>query len=126
MLDTTAALRPSELFALRWMSFDNRNTLSITETVYCGVIRPFGNSKKSLGKMHVPNGLARRLLLCKTECPDSSPDVFIFPNADGGIMRVDNCGSGCLSPLLCGLEYRDLTSRSAANDGYSGAEPGAR
>jgi integrase len=34
MLDMTAALHPSELFALRWRSFDNRNTLSITETVY--------------------------------------------------------------------------------------------
>ena len=27
MLDMTEALRPSELFALRWRSFDNRNTL---------------------------------------------------------------------------------------------------
>ncbi len=38
MLDMTSALRPSELFALRWRSFDNRNTLSITETVYKGQI----------------------------------------------------------------------------------------
>ena len=32
-LDMTEALRPSELFALRWRSFDDLNTLDITETV---------------------------------------------------------------------------------------------
>jgi hypothetical protein len=52
MLDMTEALRPSELFALRWRSFDNSNTLSITETVYRRQIRPFGKTPKSLGKGH--------------------------------------------------------------------------
>src|ERR1700722_16998326 len=75
ILDMTAALRPSELFALRWKSFDNSNTLSITETVYRGVIRPFGKTKKSLGKVHLPDGLAHELLLWKTECPDLSPEA---------------------------------------------------
>ena len=51
MLDMTEALRPSELFALRWRSFDNSNTLSITETVYRRQIRPFGKTPKSLGKV---------------------------------------------------------------------------
>ncbi len=99
MLDMTAALRPSELFALRWKSFDSRNTLSITETVYRGVIRSFGKTKKSLGKMHLPDGLAHELLLWKTECPDSSPDAFIFQNADGGVMRVDNYRERVMKPL---------------------------
>jgi len=44
MLDMTDALRPSELFALRWRSFDDVNTLSITETVYRRQIRPFGKT----------------------------------------------------------------------------------
>lgn len=44
MLDMTDALRPSELFALRWHSFDDVNTLSITETVYRRQIRPFGKT----------------------------------------------------------------------------------
>jgi integrase len=34
MLDMTEALRPSELFALRWRSFDDQNTLTLTEAVY--------------------------------------------------------------------------------------------
>jgi integrase len=99
MLDMTAALRPSELFALRWRSFDSYNTLSITETVYRGVIRPFGKTKKSLGKVHLPDGLARELLLWKTECPNTSPGAFIFQNADGGILRVDNYRERVLKPL---------------------------
>ncbi|HWB32932.1 MAG TPA: tyrosine-type recombinase/integrase [Acidobacteriaceae bacterium] len=103
MLDMTAALRPSELFALRWKSFDSRNTLSITETVYRGVIRPFGKTKKSLGKVYLPNGLARQLLLWKTECADSSPDAFIFPNTDGGVMRVDNYRERVLKPFAVQL-----------------------
>jgi hypothetical protein len=58
MLDVTAALRPSELFALRWKSFDNVNTLSITETVYRRRIRPFGKTPGSMTRIHLPDGLA--------------------------------------------------------------------
>ncbi len=61
MLDMIGALRPSELFALRWRSFDNRNTLSITETVYKGSIRSFGKTEKSLSDIHLPDGLAAEL-----------------------------------------------------------------
>jgi integrase len=50
ILDMTEALRPSELFVLRWRSFDNRNTLSLTETVYRRQIRPFGKTKKASAK----------------------------------------------------------------------------
>lgn len=99
MLEMTASLRPSELFALRWKSFDSRNTLSITETVYRGVIRPFGKTNKSLGKVHLPEGLAHELIIWKTECADSSPKAFIFSNADGGVMRVDNYRERVLKPL---------------------------
>jgi hypothetical protein len=45
MLDMTDALRPSELFAFRWKSFDDLNTLSITETIYRRKIRPFGKTQ---------------------------------------------------------------------------------
>lgn len=99
MLDMTAALRPSKLFALRWKSFDSCKTLSITETVYHGVIRPFGKTKKSLGKMHLQDGLAHELLLWKSESLDASPNAFIFQNADGGILRVDNYRQRLMKPL---------------------------
>jgi integrase len=53
MLDMTEALRPSELFALRWQSFDDQNTLDLTETVYRRTLRPFGKTPGSLTKVHL-------------------------------------------------------------------------
>ncbi len=103
MLDMTDALRPSELFALRWQSFDNANTLSLTETVYRRQIRAFGKTTKSLGKMHLPDGLAAELKLWQSECPDPSPKAFMFPNADGGFMDTSNYRSRILKPLAEGL-----------------------
>ncbi len=98
-LEMTGALRPSELFCLRWRSFDDRNTLSITETVYRREIRPFGKTKKSLGDVHLPDGLAAELLRWKLECPDSSPNAFVFPNSDGGPMDTGNYRNRVLNPL---------------------------
>src|SRR5260370_4412469 len=50
MLDMTEALRPSELFALRWRSFDDQNTLTLTKTVYRRPLRPFANTPANLQK----------------------------------------------------------------------------
>ena len=99
MLDMTAALRPSELFALRWRSFDNRNTLSITETVYRRKLRPFGKTPRSLTKVHLPDGLTSELRRWKVECRNASPEAFIFPNADGGFMDTANYRFRVLKPL---------------------------
>lgn len=108
MLDMTGALRPSELFALRWRSFDNRNTLSITETVYKGQIRPFGKTRKSLGDIYLPSGLAAELLRWKQACPDPSPDAFIFPNSGGGVMDTGNYRNRVLKPLAEKLKVPKL------------------
>jgi integrase len=108
MLDMTDALRPSELFALRWQSFDNANTLSLTETVYRRQLRPFGKTTKSLGKMHLPDGLAAELKLWKLECPDPSPEAFMFPNADGGFLDTSNYRSRILKPLAETLDIPKL------------------
>jgi integrase len=104
MLDMTDALRPSELFALRWRSFDDHNTLSLTETVYRRKLRPFGKTPRSLTKVHLPDGLADELWNWKIECKKASskkgsPDAFIFPNADGGFMDTDNYRYRVLKPL---------------------------
>ena len=97
-LEMTDALRPSELFALRWTSFDG-DKLTITETVYKGRIRPWGKTKKSLGDVHLPKGLADDLWLWKQECPDPSPAAFIFPNSEGGFMDTGNYRRRVLAPL---------------------------
>src|SRR5260370_6930881 len=77
-LEMTDALRPSELFALRWRSFDG-SRLTITETVYRGKVRPFGKTEKSLGHVLLPKEMVDDLWLWKQKCPDSAPDSFIFP-----------------------------------------------
>src|ERR1700733_7435910 len=94
MMDMTEALRPSELFALRWRSFDNVDTLSITETVYKGKIRPYAKTDGSLTDVHLPAGLAEELCLWKGENAKLSPSkvvptAFIFPNTRGGFMDTE-------------------------------------
>jgi integrase len=105
MLDMTEALRPSELFALRWRSFDDVDTLSISETVYKGTIRPFGKTEGSLTDVHLPSGLAEELRLWKQETAKASPNgvvspgAFIFPNSRGGFMDTGNYRNRVLNPL---------------------------
>jgi integrase len=107
-LDMTEALRPSELFALRWRSFDDRNALSITETVYRRRLRSYGKTPGSLTKVHLPEGLAIELRTWKIECGDVSPDDFIFPNADGGILDSANYRFRVLKPLADALGIERL------------------
>ena len=83
---------------LRWRSFD-ASKLTIRETVYKGKIRPFGKTEKSLGDVLLPKGMVDDLWLWKQECPDSSPDSFIFPNTDGGFMDTGNYRNRILIPL---------------------------
>jgi integrase len=114
MLDMTEALRPSELFALRWRSFDDVDTLSITETVYKGAIRPFGKTDGSLTDVHLPPGLAEELRLWKQESAKASkkgfvfPDEFIFPNSRGGFMDTGNYRNRVLTPLAEKLGFPKL------------------
>ncbi len=123
-LEMTDALRPSELFALRWTSFDG-GKLTITETVYKGRIRPWGKTKKSLGDVHLPKGLADDLWLWKQECPDPSPAAFIFPNSEGGFMDTGNYRRRVLAPVggKARITEADLPS-AAPRDGDAGAREG--
>ncbi len=109
-LDMTNALRPSELFGLKWRCFDPRvSTMSVTETVYKGKIRPWGKTRKSLSSVHIPPGLAADMEKWRAQCPDSSPDAFIFPNNDGGFLDTDNYRKRVLHKLAIKLELPKLT-----------------
>ena len=109
-LDMTNALRPSELFALRWKCFDQAESkMYVFETAYKGAIRPWGKTKKSLGRVHLPKELADDLWLWKQECPDSSPEAFIFPDAKGGFMDTGNYRRRVLHKLAKDLELPKLT-----------------
>lgn len=130
MLEMTEALRPSELFALRWRSFDNINTLELTETVYRRQLRPFGKTPGSMTKVHLPDGLAEELRQSKAERKKLNskavvPDAFIFPNADGGFIDTSNYRSRVLKPLADKLRIPKLNFQIfRRTDGHSGAEDG--
>jgi integrase len=125
-LDMTNALRPGELFALRWQCFSHAEcTMRLAETVYKGKIRLWGKTRKSLGVVHVPKELADDLWLWKQRCPNSSPEAFIFPNKKDGFMDSNNYRKRVLHGLAQELELRqaDLSS-DPAHDCDAGAEEG--
>ena len=106
-LDMTETFRPSELFALRWSGFDiYSGTLTVSQTAFRGKLRDYGKTKKSLRTVHVPEGLGNDLWLWKQECPDASPNAFIFPNSrkrngamKNGFIRTDNYRARVLKKL---------------------------
>jgi hypothetical protein len=112
------------LLALRWRSFEDCNTLSITETVYRRQIRRFGKTPKSLGKVHLPVGLADELRQWKAECKDASPDAFIFRNADDGFMDTANYRYRVLKSGAGAWHSQAELPDSAPHHGDSGAEHG--
>jgi integrase len=107
MLEMTETLRPSELLALRWGGFDLiKQTLTVSQTAYRGKLRDYGKTRSSLRTVHLPGGLAHELWLWKQECPDSSPEAFIFPNSRkrngakrNGFIRTDNYRARVLKKL---------------------------
>jgi len=109
-LDMTNALRPGELFALRWRCFSHTEcTMRLVETVYKGKIRPWGKTRKSLGVVHVPKELADDLWLWKQGCPNSSLEAFVFPNKKGGFMDSNNYRNRVLHRLEQELGLPKLT-----------------
>ena len=109
-LDMTDALRPSELFALRWKCFDFENSrLIIQETVYKGKIRPWGKTRKSLTPVHLPPVLVSDLNAWKAKCPDSSPEAFIFRSDTGSFLDTGNYRKRVLHQIAEILNLPNLT-----------------
>jgi integrase len=90
-LDMTNALRPSELFGLRWRDFNhNECLLTLRETVYRGKLRNWGKTRKALRPIHLPKELAEDLNNYRQECDNAEPDDFIFANRSGGFIDPQN------------------------------------
>jgi integrase len=113
-LDMSNALRPSELFPLRWRCLDEwKHVLDIQETVYKGKVRPYGKTKGSITKVPIATILAEELVEWREELrqkgKDVSPDAFMFPGRFGGPMDSSNYRHRVLHKLAEELELPKLT-----------------
>jgi integrase len=113
-LDMSNALRPSELFPLRWRCFlEETRILDIQETVYKGKVRSFGKTKGSLAKVPIAEVLANEIVEYREECrkkgKDTSPDAFMFPGRFGGPMDSSNYRHRMLHKLARELDLPKLT-----------------
>jgi len=114
MLDMANALRPSELFCLRWRSFlEEPLLLDIQETLYRGKIRPYGKTKGSTTQVPIAEALAKKVVEWREELrkkgKDVSPDAFIFGGRFGGPMDPSNFRKRVLHRLAEELELPKLT-----------------
>nr|WP_179581852.1 tyrosine-type recombinase/integrase [Edaphobacter lichenicola] len=109
-LGMTNALRPSEMFALKWQSFNyEKLTITLSETVYKGKIRPWGKTPKSMGVIHITQELAKALLFWKQQCPTPTPDTFIFSNSRENFIDADRFRKQVLHKLAAELKLPKLT-----------------
>ena len=90
-LDMTVALRPSELFGLRWCDFNyDECLLELRETVYRSKVRNWGKTRKALRPVNLPKDLADDLWLWRQESKHPAPEDFIFANRTGGFIDPQN------------------------------------
>jgi integrase len=109
-LDMSNALRPGELFGLRWKCFDPVvPSITIMETTYKGKIRPWGKTRGSLTTAPIATELAAELVEWKKLSKDPSPQAFIFPNRVGGFLDSSNFRNRVLHKLAEKLELPKLT-----------------
>jgi integrase len=83
--------------------------MRVSETAYRGKIRPWGKTRKSLGVVHIPMKLSADLWRWKQQCPDPSPEAFIFPNRHGDFMDTSNYRKRVLHGLAADLGLPKLT-----------------
>ena len=70
---------------------------------------PVGQTRKSLGVIHIPRKLTADLWRWKQQCPDPTPEAFIFPNKDGEFMDTGNYRKRVLHKLAAELELPKFT-----------------
>lgn len=98
------ALRPSELFALRWRCLSpDFQTLTLSESVYRGVMRPFTKTTEegdtAFVTLRIPDVIADALLLWHSKADFHEPDDFIFSNESGGFWWKENYQQRVLNEL---------------------------
>jgi integrase len=98
------AMRPSELFALRWRCLSaDYQTATLTETVYRGVLRPFTKTTEEgatqFVTVFIPATVAQSLEVWRTKAKHKGDDDFVFANSQGGFITKENYQRRVLDPL---------------------------
>jgi integrase len=98
------AMRPSELFALRWRCLTaDYQTATLTETVYRGVLRPFtkttAEGDTQFVTVFIPAVVAQSLGQWHSKAKYNGPDDFVFANSEGGWITKENYQRRVLNPL---------------------------
>lgn len=104
------ALRPGELFALRWNDWDadDSDQLRIDEAFgKSGLDDP--KTPRSDSYVHLPPGVQALLREWKAWCGDSRPEAFIFPSKRDTAMRYDNYLKRVLKPAAEAVGLKDIT-----------------
>jgi integrase len=106
------AVRPGELFAFRWGSFEdlpnNRSALRVTETVYKGKIRAWAKTEASEAYVPLPKRLALELAAWRRVTAWREKRDFIFPNSKGGVLDYENFEARVVDPIRQKLGLRKL------------------
>ena len=92
-------LRPGELFALRWNDIDGYS-LRLDESTIDGKVFSRLKTERSRGYVALPASLRSGLAEWKKMQIPENEQEFIFPNADGGILRLRNYRADVLRPAL--------------------------
>lgn len=92
-------LRPGEQFALRWNDV-NGHSLRLDEETVDGKIYTTLKTEKSSGFVALPASLRAGLAEWRLMQNPASEREFLFPNADGGVHRLDNYRADVLRPAL--------------------------
>jgi integrase len=109
-------LRPGELLALRWDDIVG-HALRLDESTIDGQIYPTLKTKESKGFVALPSSLRTALDEWRKIQNPSSEQHFIFPNADGGVYRLDNYRADVLRPAL--KRVADETGITGIDSGMS-------
>ncbi|MBA3912675.1 MAG: tyrosine-type recombinase/integrase [Acidobacteriales bacterium] len=107
------AVRPGELAAFRWQSFERFPTgsfaLRVSETVYKGKVRGWAKTESSEGYVPVPDRLAAELQQWRQRSQWPADEDFIFPNCQGGALCYENFSKRVLALIAIKLGLPKLT-----------------
>jgi integrase len=104
-------MRPSELFALRWSCLSaDYSTLTLVETVYRGVLRPFTKTTEEgdteFVSVFVPKVVADALSHWHTKAKHNGAQDFIFATESGACWWKENYQQRVLNPLADRAEVK--------------------